>query len=401
MEMNRSKSLRWKLALFVGLVGTIALAAGYLVRDRFISNEMAQPRDGSSIARTRAEENGQGKQTSEKGKSPPSNFIVRPAAMVSPAVVSITVTEAREVRTQASKDPLLRYFAGDKIVQERAVSVGSGFIISPDGYILTNDHVIENARKITITLTNGKHYRAHIVGANPISDVGILKIDTVGLPFVKLGNSNELVVGEWVIALGNPFGLFEINNQPTVTVGVVSATHMNFETPSDHRVYREMIQTDAAINSGNSGGPLVNGYGEVVGINSIIFTPSEGSVGIGFAIPINRVKAFLAELRDRGKSMTDIWLGFQCEAVTENLARIFSLPTAQGVIVSLIERGSPAEKSGLRVNDIILEVNHITIEHDKSLVEVLFNAKIGDELKLKVLRRGKIVQLSLKLVRRP
>ncbi len=202
------------------------------------------------------------------------------------AVVGINVTEVRQVRDPRSYDPWFRYFFGDRVYNREIKSLGSGVIISPDGYIVTNDHVAGNAIKVIITMTDGTPYEGKIIGTDQSTDLTLLKIEAEDLPYIRFGNSDDIIIGEWVIALGNPFGLFELNDKPTVTVGVVSATGMNLGASQD-RYYVNMIQTDAAINSGNSGGPLVNSLGELIGINTLIYTAgtSAGNVGVGFAIP--------------------------------------------------------------------------------------------------------------------
>ncbi|MBI4534675.1 MAG: trypsin-like peptidase domain-containing protein, partial [Ignavibacteriae bacterium] len=198
------------------------------------------------------------------------NAITHAVAVASPAVVGINVIEVRQYRYRSpwGDDPFFRQFFPDRTYTQQVQGLGSGFIISPDGYILTNDHVAGNAKEITVTLTSGEKYKAELVGSDQISDIALMKIDGKDLPHIRLGNSDDVITGEWVIAFGNPFGLFDISDKPTVTVGVVSATNMNLRS-QDGRVYRGMIQTDAAINSGNSGGPLLNSLGEVVGVNSV------------------------------------------------------------------------------------------------------------------------------------
>ena len=273
------------------------------------------------------------------------NAITRAVAAASPAVVGINVVELRQYRQVSpwGDDPFFRQFFGDRTYTQQVQGLGSGFIISPDGYILTNDHVAGNAKEITVTMTSGKQYKAKLVGTDLISDIALLKIDGKDLPYMRLGNSDDVIIGEWVIALGNPFGLFDINDKPTVTVGVVSNTGMKIES-GEGRVYRDMIQTDAAINSGNSGGPLLNATGEVIGVNSVIYTPNQGNIGLGFAIPINRVKTIVAELRKSGKIERNFWTGLQIQAVDRRIARYFGLDKVQGVIVSEvqeIESGRP------------------------------------------------------------
>lgn len=329
------------------------------------------------------------------------NAITKTVAAVSPAVVGINVIELRQFRQWSpwGDDPFFRQFFGDRVYTQQVPSLGSGFIISPDGYILTNDHVAGNAKKITVTLTNGEKYDADLIGTDLISDIALLKINGKNLPYIRLGNSDDVIIGEWVIAFGNPFGLFDINDKPTVTVGVVSSTGMKLNTQGG-RVYRGMIQTDAAINSGNSGGPLVNSAAEVIGINAVIYTPNQGSIGLGFAIPINRVKTIVAELKKNGKIERDYWTGLEVQTVDARVARYFGLERVEGVIVSDVKRGSPADRAGFKVGDIILEAGGERVMDDATLVAVIDDAKVGDIVKMKILRDRRTMELSLRLEKR-
>ncbi len=330
------------------------------------------------------------------------NAITRTVSEVNPAVVGINVIELRQYRQWSpwGDDPFFRQFFGDQTYVQKIPSLGSGVIISADGYILTNDHVAGNAKEITVTLTNGEKYAAELVGTDLISDVALLKIDGKNLPHVKLGNSDDVIIGEWVIAFGNPFGLFDISDKPTVTVGVVSATNMNLRG-QEGRVYRGMIQTDAAINSGNSGGPLVNSLGEVIGINSVIYTPNQGSIGLGFAIPINRVKSIISELKAKGKIEREYWTGLEIQAVDARIARYFGLEKAEGVIISDVKRGSPAEKGGFKAGDIVVSIGGERIVDDATMISIVNDARVGDTLKIKVLREKRAIDLTLKLEKRP
>lgn len=225
---------------------------------------------------------------------------------------------------------------------------GSGFIISKDGYILTNNHVVENADTITVILADKKEYKAKVIGTDPMSDVALIKIKNgVDLPYLALGDSDKLEVGEWVIAIGNPFGL----NQ-TVTVGVVSAKGRSRVGINE---YENFIQTDAAINPGNSGGPLLNIHGEVIGINSALFSRTGGYMGIGFAIPINMVKAIQDQLHEHGK-VTRGWLGVAIQDVNEDLAQSFGLKEARGILISEVQKDSPADKAGLKRGDVLIRL---------------------------------------------
>lgn len=343
------------------------------------------------------------RQDADKTSNSRRNAITEAVAAVSPAVVGINVTEVRTYRDPWSQlfpnDPFFKQFFGEQ--QEKVESLGSGFIISPDGYIVTNDHVAGNAMRITVTMTGGKRLKAQLVGTDPLTDVSLIKVDASGLPSVTLGNSDDIVVGEWAIAFGNPFGLFDINDKPTVTVGVISSIGMNLGHINDH-FYTGMIETDAAINGGNSGGPLVNSEGNVVGMNTLIYTGGQSTtfVGYGFAIPINKIKKVVADLRKKGKVTRNVWKGFDAQNVDARIARYFGLSSAEGIIVSEIEQGGPADKAGLKVGDIIQEVNGQRISTGDDLTQILIDASPGDLLKMKVYRERKILNVTLKLDRR-
>ncbi len=329
------------------------------------------------------------------------NAITRTVANVSPAVVGINVIEVRTVRYRSpwGDDPFFHFF-GDQLYTQRVQELGSGFLISPDGYIVTNDHVAGNAKEITVTMTNGEKYKAELVGSDPVSDVALLRVSGKSFSYLRLGNSDDVIIGEWAIAFGNPFGLFDVNNRPTVTVGVISATGMNLQE-QEGRVYKGMIQTDAAINSGNSGGPLVNAVGEVIGMNAVIYTPNQGNIGLGFAIPINRVKEIVSQLRKSGKVEREFWTGMEVQTIDRRLARVFGMNAAQGVIVSDVQEGSPAARAGFAPGDIITSINGENVTDETSLSAVLQDAKVGDVLAVKVIRDRKPMGLSLKLEKRP
>ncbi|MCX7984439.1 MAG: S1C family serine protease [Bacteroidetes bacterium] len=343
-----------------------------------------------------------GEQTDELRQSR-HNAITRAVAKVSPAVVGINVIAVKEIRyrdpfSQFFDDPFFRRFFGDRTFRQEVKGLGSGFIISPDGYIVTNDHVAGNATDITVTLMGGKQMKAKIVGTDPVSDICLLKVDGENLPFVTMGNSDEVIIGEWAIALGNPFGLFEINDKPTVTVGVISSTGMKLGQV-DNRFYRDMIETDAAINGGNSGGPLVNADGEVIGMNTLIYTAGQSNtfIGYGFAIPINKVKRIVAELKEQGKVTRNITAGFEWQPIDIRIARYLGLQRAEGIIVSDITPNGPAEKAGLQIGDIILEVNGEKITSGNDILSMMVDLKPGDTLKLTVYRARKIITLKLVL----
>lgn len=331
------------------------------------------------------------------------NAITHAVAKVSPAVVGINVIAVQQVRitdpfSQLFQDPFFKPFFGDRIYNQLVKELGSGFIISPDGYIVTNDHVAGNGTDITITISGGKQMKAKVVGSDPATDICLLKVDGKELPYVTIGNSDEVIIGEWAIALGNPFGLFEINDKPTVTVGVISATGMKLGQ-MENRYYRDMIETDAAINGGNSGGPLVNSNGEVIGMNTLIFTAGQTStyIGYGFAIPINKVKKIVTDLKKKGKVSRDITAGFDVQPVDARIAQVLGMKTPQGVMVSDMVAGGPAVAAGLKIGDVILEVNGEKVNSDNDILAVMVESSPGDYLKFKVLREHKTIDVSLQL----
>jgi serine protease Do len=338
------------------------------------------------------------------------NAITRAIGKVSSATVGINVTEIIEQPGLFNVDPAYRqYFGNDQFWRQffgprkyEVKNLGSGVVISPDGYIVTNFHVAGNAKEITVTFVGGKKSKAKLIGSDAVSDIALVKVDGSELPYAALGNSDDVVIGEWAIALGNPFGLFEINDKPTVTVGVISSTGMNLGRQGN-AIYRDMLETDAAINGGNSGGPLVNSNGEVIGINTLIFTGgvSQAFVGYGFAIPINKVKKIVADLRKKGQVTREVYTGFEAQEVDAQVARYFGLSEVSGVIVSDIYKKGPAEKADLRIGDIILEVNGTKVNNADAFSGILYDASPGDILKLKVFREKKMIALDLKLDRKP
>ncbi len=332
--------------------------------------------------------------------------ITRVASAASPAVVGITVKEVHEYQYQDPfqnffNDPFFEQFFGKReprTFKQEVQGLGSGFIISSDGYLLTNDHVAGSANEITVTLTNKKQYKAKLVGSDRVGDIALLKIDGENFPFLKLGDSDDIMVGEDVVAFGNPFGLFDINDKPIVTNGIVSSLGMKLQG-DEGRVYRDMIATNAQINKGNSGGPLVNMDGEVIGMNTLIFTGgyTQTYVGYGFAIPINRVKKIIEPLKKNGKIERDFWTGVRVQTIDNRMAKLLGMNSTDGVIVSDVQRNSPGEKAGLQPGDVILEINGTKVVNEESIFEILNDARTGDVVKMKVLRDQKDVTLSLKL----
>ena len=332
------------------------------------------------------------------------NALTRAIKIASPAVVSVNVIKVQEYyRGDPFRSPgdIFDYFF--RMYPQQVRSIGSGFIVSADGYVVTNEHVVLNATEIVVAMQNGKEFPARLVGSDHVSDIALLKIDIKNAPFVKLGNSDKIIIGEWAIALGNPFGLF-IKSQPTVTVGVISAVHRDF-SPYEGRVYQNMIQTDAAINSGNSGGPLCNVLGEVIGMNSFIYTGqsgTHGNVGIGFAIPSNRIKRIIKDLKEHHGVDRDFWIGLYVNNLTAYMAKRLGYPNNYGVIVVSIEHKSPAQKAGIKLGDIITKISgRIVHDADEANAVILgSDLRVGDRLKIEIWRQGKTYKKSLLLVKK-
>lgn len=267
--------------------------------------------------------------------------------------------------------------------EEQPRGVGSGFILTPDGFIMTNAHVVDGADEVIVTLTDKREFKAKIIGADKRSDVAVVKIEAAGLPAVKIGDINRLKVGEWVMAIGSPFGL-----ENTVTAGIVSAKQR------DTGDYLPFIQTDVAINPGNSGGPLINMRGEVVGINSQIYSRSGGSQGISFSIPIDEATRVSEQLRSSGK-VTRGRIGVQIDQVTKEVAESIGLGKPRGALVRGVENGAPAEKAGIEAGDIIVKFDGKAIEKASDLPRMVGNVKPGTKAEVTVFRRGATKDMSV------
>ena len=311
----------------------------------------------------------------------------------SPAVVNITAIrkapDSLENNQEEVPEMLRRFF---RDYQQRGTprpATGSGFLISSDGYVLTNHHVVQGASEIIVALSDRREREAELIGADPVSDLALLKIDAVDLPVVSIGSSESLKVGEWVMAIGSPFG-FELS----VTAGIVSAKGRSL--PDDLGNYVPFIQTDVAINPGNSGGPLFNLDGKVVGINSQIFTRSGGFMGLSFAIPIDVAMEVVAQLKDKG-SVSRGWLGVQIQRVDRDLAESFGLDRAAGALVTRVFADSPAAAAGVREGDIIVEFGGRGIDLSSDLPHVVGRFKAGSETHLMVERAGESVKLAVKV----
>ncbi len=331
------------------------------------------------------------------------NAIVQSIEKVAPAVLTINVVE---IRTEGASDPFFDLFNGGRPqVRQRAVEgIGSGFIFDAQGHILTNYHVLQDADAIaSVTLPGGRRLDVELVGADERSDLAVLKVkgDTAGLPHAVLGDSESLLIGEWVIAIGNPFGNMMRDPQPSVSVGVVSANHrrVSREVGAGDRLYQDLIQTDAAINPGNSGGPLVNARGEVVGINTMIFSNSGGYQGLGFSIPITRVKRVADEIIRFGHRR-DPWFGFKGQALAEtdpNVLRRLGIQAEAGVLVVELLKTSPVFQAGLAVGDVVLTVNGQPVEHPSDVDFVNWTLFIGDPAIFELERQGqrKVINVTV------
>jgi serine protease Do len=323
---------------------------------------------------------------------------------VTPAVVNISSeTVVRSKGRIDPNDPFYRFFGNDELFrqffdipqdrQER--SLGTGFIISADGYLISNFHVVKNATKIMVTMADGSKYKARIVGTDPKTDIAVLKIDGKNLPSVNLGDSDEVEVGDWAIAIGNPFGLNE-----TVTVGIISAKGRNRVELGGGDMYQNFLQTDAPINPGNSGGPLCNIKGEIIGINTAIVAPSGGNVGIGFSIPINMVKGIIDQLKIKGK-VTRGWLGVFIQELTEDIAKPLNLKPNSGILVADVQKDGPADKAGLKQGDVILQFDGKVMRSVEELRGLVAATPVGKTVPIKILRDGKERVISVTVQEMP
>jgi len=283
----------------------------------------------------------------------------------------------------------------------KRLGLGSGVIIDEEGYILTNEHVVSGATQIKVKLSDGRELDAQIKGADKRSDLAIIKVDAGNLPAAKLGNSDTLQIGEWVVAIGNPFGFAIENPEPTVTVGVVSALRRYIPALGRReRSYDDLIQTDAAINPGNSGGPLVNLDGEVIGINTAIITTTGGYQGLGFAIPINKANKILDKLI-KGEKILYGWLGVSIQDLNDDLRNYFGIKEPEGVIIVKVYKDSPAQEGGLQEGDLILSFNDQPIKTTRDLVKTVSFAEVGTSAAVRVLREGKEQSVKIKIGKRP
>ena len=307
-----------------------------------------------------------------------------------------TINAVVNVKTQSTvayRNPIYEYFYGEKYPgeQEPVTGIGSGVIITADGYIVTNNHVIENSEKVSVTLNDKREFEARLVGTDHSTDLALLKIDTEGLPFISFGNSDALRIGEWVLAVGNPF-----NISSTVTAGIVSAKGRSMGIIGDNYRIESFIQTDASVNRGNSGGALVNLRGEMVGINTAILSPTGGNVGISFAIPSSIVQKVVRDLIEFGTVQRAL-MGVQIEDITAELARKENLDALTGVYVSEVNDNSAAEQAGIESGDIITEIDGIKVQSPSELQEQVGRHRPGEKITVTVKRKDKTKQFEVTL----
>ncbi len=314
------------------------------------------------------------------------------AKVAMPSVVNIFTSKEIEVQSPLLDDPLFRHFFGDRFgaQTERSSSLGSGVIVSSEGYILTNHHVVEAADQIEVALADGRHAAAHIVGSDPETDLALLKIDLEKLPAIRIGRSERLQVGDIVLAIGNPFGVGQ-----TVTMGIVSAlkrSHLGINT------YENFIQTDAAINPGNSGGALVDISGNLVGVNSAIYSRSGGSLGIGFAIPADIAKHVMEQIVRSG-SVTRGWIGVEVQELSPELASTFKV--VSGVLIARVVRNGPADKGDIKPGDVLVKVEQKSVTDSASMLELIAALKPGTNAIVTVVRNQKLLTLKINVGKRP
>ena len=392
--VKENKAVFFLMSLVMGLIIGVLIATGL----NLPQNSIAEVK---TVARITTEE------------IETENAFVRVASEVGKAVVSINTSQTVKMgggRRQFSPfgdeffDEFFKEFFGDSPQREfERFGLGSGFIINEDGYILTNEHVILDADKITITLRDGREFRGEIKGTDPRTDLAVVKIKAKGLPIAVLGDSDTVKTGQWAIAIGNPFGIARKGNaEPTVSVGVISALNRTLpRTDRRQREYYNLLQTDAAINPGNSGGPLVNIKGEVIGLNVAIFTTTGGYEGVGFAIPINSAKDIIGDLI-QGKKIQYGWLGIGNKTVIDdNLAEYLGLPDIKGVFVDEVYPDTPAEKAGIKVGDVIKTFDGNSVEDMQDLIKRVGRADVGKKIKTGIIRDKKEKVLDIEIGERP
>jgi len=374
----------------------IGIASAIIVL--YFTQQPSTTSDGSSVSFNEVSVD-DAKELAQEGRSNASGVASYSNAVktASPAVVNIyTAKLVAQKKPRLFNDPLFKHFFGEggqSVPRKRLeTSLGSGVIISEQGYILTNNHVVEGADEIQIALKDGRNTEASVVGSDPESDLAVLKVNINNVPSITLGQSNTIEIGDIVLAIGNPFGVGQ-----TVTMGIVSATgrdRLGLNT------FEDFIQTDAAINPGNSGGALVNAFGHLIGINTAIFSSSKGSQGIGFAIPINNAKQITEEIITHGHVVRG-WIGIEIQNISTELAESFGLTDTSGVIVAGMLNNGPASKAGLRPGDIIKRINDAEVIDGKHAINLISRSRPGNVINIDLLRNGQLIQKQATTSQRP
>src|SRR6266446_94219 len=389
-----TSSLMYRLWLIFAQAATIAVAALFVVST--FRPEWLPSRPGAQLALSMAQPSSAGPMqvAARPGPAPASYYDAVQRA--TPSVVNIfTSKEIRAPRHPLLNDPIFRRFFGEQLPDEaqRASSLGSGVIVSARGYVLTNNHVVEAADEIEVALTDGKRLLAKVVGNDPETDLAVLRLDAENLPAISFGSSDALRVGDVVLAIGNPFGVGQ-----TVTSGIISALG---RTGLGINTFENFIQTDAAINPGNSGGALVDAAGNLIGINTAIFTRAGGSaVGIGFATPVSTAKMVLEQIVRSG-SVTRGWIGVEVQELTPPVAESFKLAGTRGALIAGVLRGGPADKAGIKPGDVLLEVQGKPVADPAAMLNLIAALPPGSPATMKVKRQGQDVDASVIVGRRP
>jgi serine protease Do len=409
----KAKRIFWGITfILLGVVAGLVVSA----RFNFPAQALSQPSVKTEIPSSTQSPSFEGYRMEDS--------VINVAATTGKAVVSVTVEQVTKVGGRpgvrrfyfnspgngqqspfGENDPFSRFFDdffGDMPEREyKQMGVGSGVIIDPQGYILTNQHVVDEADKVTVTLPDGREFKGEVKGQDSRSDLAIIKINAKDLPVARLGDSDNLKIGQWVVAIGNPFGMAMQNPEPTVTTGVISALHRTLgKTMGRGRDYSDLIQTDAAINPGNSGGPLVNLKGEVVGINVAIFSTSGGYQGIGFAVPSNVAKRIVSRLIE-GKKIEYGWMGVTVQDLSEDLAGYFGLTDKSGALVASVLKDSPAQKAGIKKGDVIKQFDSRLINSVKDLLTLVNKTEVGRKVKVVAIRDKKETAFELVISARP
>jgi serine protease Do len=375
---NKKEDIMKKIGLIAGvsfLAGAIFFALSFGFLQKSVNNE---PFLSPAVAKA------------ETVAAPvAANNFVSIVRKVKPAVLKVISESIVESRSFFGDDFFDQFFNAPNRREKRA-GEGSGFFISADGYILTNNHVVKDTVKVKIFNINNEEFTAKIIGTDPKTDLALLKINVKNVPFIELGDSNAVEVGEWVLAIGNPFG-----QDLTVTSGIISAKGRQLGLAQ----YEDFLQTDAAINMGNSGGPLINMKGEAIGINSTILTPSAGNIGIGFAIPANMAKKVVNDLKSKGKVVRG-WFGIQIQEISESDAKDLDLATS-GVLIAKVEDNSPAQKAGLKRYDLIVAVNGKAVKTKTDLQMEIANSAPGDEISVTIFRNREKQTIKIKVSEAP